>query len=1107
MSQTPSRERLRVHHASRHFAHTAVTPLVRGIGQSVKRTWSQIVLIGAGRQRVLALAVLSVCFCRGAAGQESEEFEAEFGSSGIVVEWSDARHRVASVVARPCFRLTRQASVHPLIDQQRFAARWSGQLHVLRPGSYRFFADVVGRVELRINGTTVLAAIDSADVGRSSPVSKPVELAYGLVPIEVRYEKRKAGPATIQLDWQREGDFREPVPPQAFRHFRENSPSTLSEWNAVNEGRRLAARYQCALCHAAPGEQLAAWDIRPRPGPSLVGIGDRLQEAWIYHWLRRPHEFRPTTSMPALFAEDSPTERIDLYAATKYLAGLQEHGDGSQSSVSKKRPKSPDASETRGRESFARTGCIACHLAVDEDSADDRHARMVAPLPPLRRTTGLGSKMTADTLASYLTEPVKHWPETLMPTFDFSVHSEKNDLDAIVSYLIASRDERFESMPPTPERAPVERYGEFVQDAARVAEFSRLNVQSQWVSLGREVVRQRNCAACHLFPGGERTSPPAPCFGELFGRGAGAVPSTADFVVCRLAGVDREPFGFTKSQREHLATFLTTVTESPASNHAPLVKTRWRMDRLGCTACHQRDGRGGRFARRILDFVPLETDQTLLDLAPPTLTAVGEKLQPEWLRGVIERGDRARPWLPLQMPKFAPEAIEGLAEGLIAADGLPASDANVSQVAVDAESREAGRQLVGRFGFNCVSCHDIRGRTGTGTRGPDLAGVTRRVRREWFDRWLLDPQRITPGTRMPTVFFGGKSAAPKWLGGDPHLQIAALWDYLSLGDQLPLPPMQAPTSSAVAEGENPTFMPKDRPLLVRGFMVGHAGLRGIAVGFPAGLHFAFDSERCELMSVWKGDFVYRGGWTGRGRGTAEEDGLHVLGEIIWRAEPGSWRVGKIGGSNASPESGGDRTAGSAEVWPPSEVPSVRFLGCWTTDDRPGFAYALRGRDEGSLTIEERVRPESVGEFDGFTRCFRVVESQSGDGLWLRLASSVASLRMRQVEGDIVAEHPRRSSLGERITPAAWRVADSCLEFELDDGRRYVLRASAPPASRWVVATGDDADAESSTAGVWLHVPFESDSADRDRFAIWCVALNEGQDADIDKLSEFEIDCD
>src|SRR5262249_60688082 len=93
---------------------------------------------------------------------------------------------------------------------------------------------------------------------------------------------------------------------------------------------------------------------------------------------------------------------------------------------------------------------------------------------------------------------------------------------------------------------------------------------------------------------------------------------------------------------------------------------------------------------------------------------------------------------------------------------------------------EAGRPLGGKAVFGCASCHDLAGIPNTGTRGPDLALMNQRVRFDWYQRWLTDAQRITPGTRMPTIFPNNKSTYDKLLDGDAPAQADAMWAYFSL---------------------------------------------------------------------------------------------------------------------------------------------------------------------------------------------------------------------------------------------------------------------------------------------------------------------------------------
>ena len=128
-------------------------------------------------------------------------------------------------------------------------------------------------------------------------------------------------------------------------------------------------------------------------------------------------------------------------------------------------------------------------------------------------------------------------------------------------------------------------------------------------------------------------------------------------------------------------------------------------------------------------------------------------------------------------------------------------DEEVHKTPLTATKIEAGRTLIGKSAFGCISCHDLAGIPNTGTRGPDLAGMNQRVRYEWYLRWLEQPQRMQPGTRMPQVFTDGKSLLATVLNGDATAQADAMWGYLSLGPGLPLPEGMGAPKGHGADGQ------------------------------------------------------------------------------------------------------------------------------------------------------------------------------------------------------------------------------------------------------------------------------------------------------------------
>ena len=80
--------------------------------------------------------------------------------------------------------------------------------------------------------------------------------------------------------------------------------------------------------------------------------------------------------------------------------------------------------------------------------------------------------------------------------------------------------------------------------------------------------------------------------------------------------------------------------------------------------------------------------------------------------------------------------------------------------------------------FNCFSCHVQGGKKPEGPKegwAPDLAMARQRLNPNWIIKWLKDPQKVQPGTKMPSFYPGGPDNI---LGGKEDVQIEALRDYL-----------------------------------------------------------------------------------------------------------------------------------------------------------------------------------------------------------------------------------------------------------------------------------------------------------------------------------------
>ena len=298
--------------------------------------------------------------------------------------------------------------------------------------------------------------------------------------------------------------------------------------------------------------------------------------------------------------------------------------------------------------------------------------------------------------------------------------------------------------------------------------------------------------------------------------------------------------------------------EAPAPELPNSERIALTLTAFNCIACHVRDDYGG--VRTAMDPY-FETDEhDLGDEAriPPQLTLTGAKLQGSWLRKVLFDGSSVRPYMFTRMPRFGeanlahlPELFEREDARRIEPFEMPLPEGEAARTA-----RDAGRELMGTSGLSCVACHDFNGKPSLTHEGIDLINSTERLQSSWFARFLIEPQTYRPGVVMPESWSGGVASHTEILDGDTEAQVQAIWFYLSEGRTARDPKgMKSVRSRLVVT---------DSPRTYRG-RSGIAGFRGIAVGFPGGLNYAFDAQAGTLSALWMGEFVSVR-WDGQGAG-------------------------------------------------------------------------------------------------------------------------------------------------------------------------------------------------------------------------------------------------
>ena len=131
---------------------------------------------------------------------------------------------------------------------------------------------------------------------------------------------------------------------------------------------------------------------------------------------------------------------------------------------------------------------------------------------------------------------------------------------------------------------------------------------------------------------------------------------------------------------------------------------------------------------------------------------------------------------------FASNEVTGLVGYFNGQAGLPFPTPLTYIGPLDGGLVAAGRKLTSKDYFDCFSCHQQGDRKPEGPPegwAPDLALARRRLRPEWMGKWITDPQKVQPGTKMPNFYPGGPDDI---LGGDEKRQIQALVEFiLSLG--------------------------------------------------------------------------------------------------------------------------------------------------------------------------------------------------------------------------------------------------------------------------------------------------------------------------------------
>ena len=527
------------------------------------------------------------------------------------------------------------------------------------------------------------------------------------------------------------------------------------------EGQRLFEQIGCTGCHLVKG-----YENIPKIAPSLMKISAKVDPSWMVRWIENPHKFRPRTRMPNFELKQDEALAIASYIWSQ----SKEEGD----KWSKAHPmpaafREGDANAAaRGKKLVETIGCKGCHGFADGEFSTPlgKEKDLVPNLKDIAAKTG------PQWIYHWIKDPRGFAPDTRMP----SLRLTDDEAGAITAYLttLGSKSE------------PMAGIEEKLADPANIKR-------------GESLVRKWGCFGCHDIKGMEKESrigAELTTFGSktveelAFGNRTDVKHTWDDWTYHKL----KTPRGYATERVEQLMPQFDLADEDIKALRTLLggfrerrvgqryladqglrvqqvVEGRRLMQQYNCVGCHEIENRGG-FVRKYYQENPTA--------APPVLNGEGEKVQSPWFFGFLKAPITLRPWLEIRMPTFglSDEHTNQLVSYFNGLSKVDIPYAYIDDKKIPPEHIDAAKMLTSKEYFDCFSCHVQGGKTPEGPKegwAPDLAMARQRLNPNWIIKWLKDPQKVQPGTKMPSFYPGGPDNV---LGGKEDLQIQALRDYL-----------------------------------------------------------------------------------------------------------------------------------------------------------------------------------------------------------------------------------------------------------------------------------------------------------------------------------------
>jgi len=224
----------------------------------------------------------------------------------------------------------------------------------------------------------------------------------------------------------------------------------------------------------------------------------------------------------------------------------------------------------------------------------------------------------------------------------------------------------------------------------------------------------------------------------------------------------------TKEQVRALSTFLLGSQEyplPPSYQYRPLDYRKdiqegwWVVKKYNCMGCHQL------IPGQKTILMGMARYQDAQEQLPPKLLTEGARVDPEWMLRFLKNPSLSdkdtnrngiRSYLQVRMPtfSFSENELGKLVRFFQALSRQPFPYIPEEVPVLTAKETEMARSLFSSTAAPCLKCHatgdPAHDRIAT---APNFLQARGRLKPDWMEQWMLDPQAISPGTSMPSGLF------------------------------------------------------------------------------------------------------------------------------------------------------------------------------------------------------------------------------------------------------------------------------------------------------------------------------------------------------------------